>query len=401
MPDVVGLSAADARRDAEGGGPEGGGALLADRRADRGRHGAWTSRPTVGEEVDEGATVVIIVGAFEEDRHARARGDAHSVRVAVLGGGRSSEHQVSLVSAESVRAGLAEAGHTPVEVLLERDGRWTSDGRAAGARARRRAARRRRGVPGRCTGRSARTARCRGCWSCSTCPTWGRAWRRRRVAMDKSLFKDLLAAHGVPQVEYAVARDGSPLDLAGLTPPLFVKPARLGSSVGISKVWSEEELDAALRARLRARPDRPGGASRGRHGGGVLGARPLRPGRLAAGGDRAAARRGLVRLRGQVRERRDGADRARPPAGGDARDGAPAGRGGLPDRRLLGDGARGLLRGGRPGARERAQHDPRVHLDERLRQAARGRRDPVLGAAGPARGAGARAPRTSSGRYRY
>ena len=67
------------------------------------------------------------------------------------------------------------------------------------------------------------------------------------VAMDKSLFKDLLAAHGVPQVEYAVARDGSPLDLAGLTPPLFVKPARLGSSVGISKVWSEEELDAALR----------------------------------------------------------------------------------------------------------------------------------------------------------
>jgi D-alanine-D-alanine ligase len=40
------------------------------------------------------------------------------VRVAVLGGGRSSEHQVSLVSAESVRAGLSEAGHTPVEVVF-------------------------------------------------------------------------------------------------------------------------------------------------------------------------------------------------------------------------------------------------------------------------------------------
>jgi D-alanine-D-alanine ligase len=66
------------------------------------------------------------------------------------------------------------------------------------------------------------------------------------LAMDKSLFKDVLAAHGVPQVEYAVARDGRPVDLAGLKPPLFVKPARLGSSVGISKVWSEAELDAAL-----------------------------------------------------------------------------------------------------------------------------------------------------------
>jgi D-alanine-D-alanine ligase len=66
------------------------------------------------------------------------------------------------------------------------------------------------------------------------------------LAMDKSLFKDLLAAHGVPQVDYAVARHGRPLDLGALRPPLFVKPARLGSSVGISKAWSEQELDAAL-----------------------------------------------------------------------------------------------------------------------------------------------------------
>ena len=95
------------------------------------------------------------------------------------------------------------------------------------------------------------------------------------LAMDKSLFKDLLAAHGVPQVDYAVARDGAPLDLGGLRPPLFVKPARLGSSVGISKAWSEAELDSALRAGVRARPRGAGGAPRGRHGGGVLGTRTL------------------------------------------------------------------------------------------------------------------------------
>ncbi len=63
------------------------------------------------------------------------------------------------------------------------------------------------------------------------------------VSMDKALFKDLMAAHGIPQVEYAAVRAGTPVTL---TPPVFVKPARLGSSVGIGKAWSEAELDVAL-----------------------------------------------------------------------------------------------------------------------------------------------------------
>nr|MBA2630817.1 D-alanine--D-alanine ligase [Thermoleophilaceae bacterium] len=66
------------------------------------------------------------------------------------------------------------------------------------------------------------------------------------LAMDKALFKELLCAHGVPQVEYTVARDGNRPDLGALRPPLFVKPARLGSSVGISKAWSEADLDRAI-----------------------------------------------------------------------------------------------------------------------------------------------------------
>ena len=42
-------------------------------------------------------------------------------------------------------------------------------------------------------------------------------------------------------------------ELAVLGTPVFVKPARLGSSVGIAKVWSEAELGPALDARLRPR----------------------------------------------------------------------------------------------------------------------------------------------------
>jgi D-alanine-D-alanine ligase len=63
------------------------------------------------------------------------------------------------------------------------------------------------------------------------------------VSMDKALFKDLMAAHGIPQVEYSVVREG---DEPPLCAPVFVKPARLGSSVGISKALSEADLDAAL-----------------------------------------------------------------------------------------------------------------------------------------------------------
>ena len=50
------------------------------------------------------------------------------MRVALLAGGRSSEHDVSLSSAAGVAEGLREAGHEVVEVLLERDGGWRLDG---------------------------------------------------------------------------------------------------------------------------------------------------------------------------------------------------------------------------------------------------------------------------------
>ena len=152
---------------------------------------------------------------------------------------------MSLASAESVRAGLADAGHTPVEVLLERDGRWTSEGRPLALE------------PGGglldadvafpvLHGPFGEDGTVQGLLELLDVPYVGAGVAASALAMDKSLFKDLLAAHGVPQVEYAVARHGRPLDLAALKPPLFVKPARLGSSVGISKVWSEAELDRAL-----------------------------------------------------------------------------------------------------------------------------------------------------------
>ena len=81
------------------------------------------------------------------------------------------------------------------------------------------------------------------------------------LCMDKIVFKDVLAAAGVPQVAYAAVRearwraepDAVRAELAPLGLPLFVKPARLGSSVGIAKVARRRRARRGARRRVRPR----------------------------------------------------------------------------------------------------------------------------------------------------
>jgi D-alanine-D-alanine ligase len=166
------------------------------------------------------------------------------VRVAVLGGGRSSEHDVSLASAESVRAGLAEGGHEPLDVRIARDGSWSCEGRAVAlepsgglldADA----------VFPVLHGPFGEDGTVQGLLDLLDVPYVGAGVLASSLSMDKALFKDLMAAHGIPQVEYAVARDGERPRL-DFPLPVFVKPARLGSSVGISKASGSEELERSL-----------------------------------------------------------------------------------------------------------------------------------------------------------
>ncbi|MFC3927482.1 D-alanine--D-alanine ligase [Streptococcus caprae] len=72
------------------------------------------------------------------------------------------------------------------------------------------------------------------------------------AAMDKIVTKHILSSVGVPQVAYTVYVEGGDLEatiaetMANLTFPIFVKPANMGSSVGISKAENEAELRAAI-----------------------------------------------------------------------------------------------------------------------------------------------------------
>jgi D-alanine-D-alanine ligase len=166
------------------------------------------------------------------------------VRVAVLGGGRSSEHEVSLASAEAVGLGLTEAGHDPVDVRIDRGGQWTHDGRELTLE-----------PSGGLLeadvvfpvlhGPFGEDGTVQGLLELLDVPYVGAGVLASSLCMDKGLFKDLMAAHAVPQVDYAVVRDGERPQL-DFPLPAFVKPARLGSSVGISKASGSQELAASL-----------------------------------------------------------------------------------------------------------------------------------------------------------
>src|SRR3954447_25474019 len=176
------------------------------------------------------------------------------MRVAVLAGGRSSEHDISLASADAVRAGLAEGGHEPVDVRISREGAWSSDGSPVSL------------SPGQgllgadvvfpaLHGPYGEDGTVQGLLEVLDVAYVGAGVMASAVSMDKVLFKELMAQAGLPQVDYAAAREGdgpAALDRLGL--PVFVKPARLGSSVGISKVSAADDLPAALAAAFEHDP---------------------------------------------------------------------------------------------------------------------------------------------------
>jgi len=176
------------------------------------------------------------------------------VRVAVLSGGRSSEHEISLASAAAVRAGLTEGGHEPIDVRISRGGAWSIDGAPVSVE------------PGAgllgadvafpvLHGPYGEDGVVQGLLEVADLPYVGAGVMASAVSMDKVLFKELMARADVPQVDYAALREGDdPVALEGLGLPLFVKPARLGSSVGISKVSSRDELGGALTAAFEHDP---------------------------------------------------------------------------------------------------------------------------------------------------
>jgi D-alanine-D-alanine ligase len=173
--------------------------------------------------------------------------------VAVLAGGRSSEHEVSLASGQAVREGLQTAGYQVREVQIERDGTWCHEEESLSV------------CPGggllgvdvvfaALHGPFGEDGTVQGLLETLDVAYVGAGVAASAVCMDKVLFKALMGVAGVDQVEYVGVREqrwrsatAEVLDeIAALGLPVFVKPAHLGSSVGIAKVSALQELRGAL-----------------------------------------------------------------------------------------------------------------------------------------------------------
>lgn len=186
-------------------------------------------------------------------------------------GGRSSEHEVSLVSGASVAKALDPERYEVMPVLISRDGEWSLSGApvalipGSGATGVLAALD---GGPSRLVdvvfpalhGPFGEDGTVQGLCEIAGVAYVGAGVGASAIAMDKALFKSVARTHDIPVVESTVvtaagwrdAREAARLEVAdALGYPVFTKPARLGSSVGISRVGEPEELDAALELALR------------------------------------------------------------------------------------------------------------------------------------------------------
>jgi len=167
------------------------------------------------------------------------------LRVAILYGGRSSEHEVSLVSAESIIAAMDPERYEIRRILITREGRW--EPRAISPEPG--------GNPGIDVvfpvlhGTFGEDGTVQGLLELADLPYVGAGVLASSVAMDKDVMKRLMLERGLPVVEYLVLTRGQYQveNICGRFPfPVFVKPANLGSSVGISKAKTCLELTSAL-----------------------------------------------------------------------------------------------------------------------------------------------------------
>jgi D-alanine-D-alanine ligase len=198
------------------------------------------------------------------------------LRVALIAGGRSSEHEISLASARSVLESLDPERYEVIGVAIGRDGRWALDGAGpSGVLG---------PVPGQAGDRQGtgtgtgpagtlpvpqegggplerlgevdvalpilhgpfgEDGTVQGLLELAGIPYVGAGVLGSALCMDKDVFKSVMRDNGVPVTPHRALRLGDPVE----NPygyPVFVKPARLGSSVGISKAHDEAELAAAV-----------------------------------------------------------------------------------------------------------------------------------------------------------
>ena len=205
---------------------------------------------------------------------------AKRLRIGVLFGGRSAEHEVSLLSAANVMAALDQAKYDAVPIFVTREGQWLLSGFENGALATPSSGTEICLLPGGhgrllaipasgspyplpaldilfpvLHGLHGEDGAVQGLAEVARVPLAGCGILGSATALDKDIAKRLLKAAGVPVASSVTIEQGASPSLAELEEqlglPLFIKPARQGSSVGVAKVYASQEYDRALAEAFR------------------------------------------------------------------------------------------------------------------------------------------------------
>jgi len=202
---------------------------------------------------------------------------AGRIRLVVLFGGRSAEHDISCISAYNLLQAVDPDRYEVVPVGITRSGQWVGVGDVAiqsaahvGAlpspdRAPSESIMPYAGIPPTLSddvttvvfpllhGPMGEDGTVQGLLELSGLPYVGSGVLGSALCMDKGMAKEVLRSHGIPQGEWITARSNEigPELLAEVQAtlgfPLFVKPANLGSSIGISRATTADELEVAVR----------------------------------------------------------------------------------------------------------------------------------------------------------
>ncbi len=188
-------------------------------------------------------------------------------RAVILFGGRSSEHEISIRSAASVITGLDASRYVAIPLAIERSGRWLDPARSVALLPDEAAARCSLDAveihhePGRSRGFDVvfpvlhgpygEDGRIQGLLDLADVPYVGSGTLGSACAMDKDMAKRVLHDHGIPTLDHVTVRWGEHNERIKdiekeIGYPAFVKPANLGSSVGVRRVADRPGLVSAL-----------------------------------------------------------------------------------------------------------------------------------------------------------
>lgn len=162
------------------------------------------------------------------------------IKLGVMFGGRSAEHEVSIRSAKNIMAALDQKKYKVIPIKIARNGRFDFN-----------ALKKVDVVFPVLHGPYGEDGSIQGMFKFLDIPFVGPGILGSALGMDKEVMKRLMHEAGIPIAKYLTFRSGDKVNFQevkkALGMPVFVKPANLGSSVGISKATTEKELDKAVK----------------------------------------------------------------------------------------------------------------------------------------------------------